>query len=185
MRGGIGWALMALGAGSFLQAAGTPEEARLTIRIEKPDDTTTIRIPLSWMEVALDILKVLDEGRDTLGTSIDLDSLKAVLTSFRGGFLEVLDGSERVYVYVGNPEMRCPCLEITGRHRGQRGRVLVNLDVARNVLRHSEMEDLSPEERDRLLRFLDHPRLGESMEIVNTRGDTVRLRIVARPGGKK
>ncbi|MCF6191727.1 MAG: hypothetical protein L3J76_01145, partial [Candidatus Hydrothermae bacterium] len=41
------------------------------------------------------------------------------------------------------------------------------------------------EERDRLLRFLDHPRPGEPIEIVNTRGDTVYLRIVARPGEAK
>ncbi len=186
MRDAIGWALTALVVGTPLRAADPPEEARLTIRIEKPGDTTTIRIPLSWMETALDILKVLNRDRvDTSGTRINLDNLKAALMSFRGGFLEVLGDSERIYMYVGHPEMRCPCLEVTGQDRGQQARVLVNLGVARNVLQHSQIENLSPEERDRLLHFLERSHPGESMEIANSRGDTVWIRIVARPDEAK
>lgn len=181
MKGMAVWSLLVL-AGTFsLQAADRPEEARLTILIEKPDDTITIRIPLSWTEVALDIVKVLDKkNADTSGVRINWDSLKVALTSFRGGFLEVQGDSERVYLYVGTPEMHCPCLEMTGKTRGENERVLVNLAVAQNVLRHGEIEDLSPEERERLLKFLEDPHPGEAMEIVNTKGDTVLLRIVGK-----
>ncbi len=183
MKGMTAWVLLTLGVGTALQAADRPEEERLVIVVEKPDDTTTIRIPLSWMEMALDVVKVLDrEGADTSSVRINWDSLKAALTSFRGGFLEARGESERVYLYVGTPELRCPCLEMTGKNRQERERVLVNLAVAQNVLRHGEIEGLSAEERERLLKFLEDPRLGEAMEIVNTKGDTVLLRIVGTPG---
>ncbi len=183
MRSVIGHALMALMLGVPLQAAHAPKEAPLTIRIEQPGDTTTLRIPLSWMEMTLDLLKVLNRDRvDTSGNRINLDNLKAALMSFRGGFLELLGDSERIYMYVGHPDMRCPCLEVTGQNRQGREKVWVNLDVARHILQHSEIKDFSPKEQDRLLHFLERSHPGESMEIANSRGDTVWIRMVARPG---
>jgi len=171
MKGWILWILLL--AGVF----GDP----LVIRVEEPGDTTTFRIPLAWMEVALDILKVLDKNRtDTSEVRINWDSLKAALSAFRGGFLEVQGESERVYLYLGTPEMRCPCLEITGKNPQERERVLMNLALAQNLLRNGEIKDLSAKERERLLKFLENPRPGEVMEIANTRGDTVLLRIVGQ-----
>jgi len=183
MRSVIGHALMALVMGVPLQAAHAPKEARLTIRIEQPGETTTLRIPLSWMEMTLDLLKILDHDHaDTSGTRIHWDRLKTALASFQGEILELLGDAERISVYVGHPEMRCPCLEVTGQNRQGREKVWVNLDVARHVLQHSEIEDFSPKEQDRLLHFLERSHSGESMEIANSRGDTVWVRMVARPG---